>query len=238
VEHSCKQCGATVEDGVPFCPNCGTPQIRVAIAREELETQPAPGTSGSDSDTDNDQSAMEAIPAQRATSAFSQAEASQSAKYERRVVIFSALAAGFAAGIGSLVPFVPFITLCMVAAGGIAITLYKRRMPYVSVPARRGFRIGALAGFFGFLLNAVTSVLGMFSAGEPRGSARRHAGAAQRSPVGQFRSVGAADGEAPRGHGLHPQRTGRRVCFFAVPFWLALCFAERRWGCNRRGLVR
>ena len=160
-----------MEDGVPFCPNCGTPQIRVAIAREELETQPAPGTSGSDSDTDNDQSAMEAIPAQRATSAFSQVEASQSAKYERRVVIFSALAAGFAAGIGSLVPFVPFITLCMVAAGGIAITLYKRRMPYVSVPARRGFRIGALAGFFGFLLNAVTSALGMFSA-ENRGALR------------------------------------------------------------------
>ena len=52
----------------------------------------------------------------------------------------------------------------MVAAGGIAITLYKRRMPYVSVPARRGFRIGALAGFFGFLLNAAMSAFGMFSA--------------------------------------------------------------------------
>jgi hypothetical protein len=44
-------------------------------------------------------------------------------------------------------------------------------MPYVSVPARRGFRIGALAGFFGFLLNALTSVLGMFSAGN-RGALR------------------------------------------------------------------
>jgi hypothetical protein len=51
----------------------------------------------------------------------------------------------------------------MVAAGGIAITLYKRRMPYVSVPAKRGFRIGALAGLFGFLLNAAMSVFGMFS---------------------------------------------------------------------------
>ena len=164
-----------MEDGVPFCPNCGTPQIRVAIAREEPETQPAPGISGSDSDSESDyngeQPAAEAIPARRSNPVFGPADASQSDKYERRVVIFSALAAGFAAGIGSLVPFVPFITLCMVAAGGIAITFYKRRMPYVSVPARRGFRIGALAGFFGFLLNALTSVLGMFSAGN-RGALR------------------------------------------------------------------
>ena len=108
--------------------------------------------------------ADESAPAQRAETAFSRADAALSAKYERRVVIFSALAAGFAAGIGSLVPFVPFITLCMVAAGGIAVTLYKRRLPYVSVPARRGFRIGALAGLFGFLLNAATSVFGMLSA--------------------------------------------------------------------------
>ena len=113
-----------------------------------------------------DESCPRANPARRSArnAVFSQAEALSSAKYERRVVIFSALAAGFAAGIGSLVPFVPFITLCMVAAGGIAITLYKRRMPYVSVPARRGFRIGALAGFFGFLLNAAMSAFGMLSA--------------------------------------------------------------------------
>lgn len=149
-----------MEDGVPFCPGCGAPQIRVAIAREEPDTQPVPGTS----DSGDEQAAAEAIPAQGANPAFGPADASQLDKYERRVVIFSALAAGFAAGIGSLVPFVPFITLCMVAAGGIAITLYKRRMPYVTVPARRGFRIGALAGFFGFLLNAVTSAFGMLSA--------------------------------------------------------------------------
>jgi hypothetical protein len=158
VEHSCKKCAATVEDGVPFCHTCGAPQIRVALAHEELDTQLAPGAS------DDELPMAETSAAQRANAVFSQAEASQAAKYERRVVIFSALAAGFAAGIGSLVPFVPFITLCMVAAGGIAITLYKRRMPYVSVPARRGFRIGALAGFFGFLLNAGMSVFGMFSA--------------------------------------------------------------------------
>ncbi len=144
-------------DGVPFCPSCGAPQIRVTLASEELDG-PAPGVTGEEPPT------AEAGAALRANALFRQAEASQAAKYERRIVIYSALAAGFAAGLGSLVPLVPFITLSMVAAGGIAITLYKRRMPYVSVPPRRGFRIGALAGFFGFLLNAGMSVFGMFNA--------------------------------------------------------------------------
>jgi hypothetical protein len=72
--------------------------------------------------------------------------------------------AGAAAGLGSLIPFVPFITLSMVAAGGLAVTLYKRRVPYGSVAARGGFRIGSLAGFFGFLLNASASLMGMISA--------------------------------------------------------------------------
>ncbi len=145
-----------MEDGVPFCPNCGAPQIRVAIARPETDAPPVPSAS-------DDEQAAEAVPAATSIPVFNPADAAYANKYERRVVIFSALAAGFAAGVGTLVPFVPFISLCMVAAGGIAITLYKRRMPYVSVPARRGFRIGALAGFFGFLLNASMSVFGMFS---------------------------------------------------------------------------
>src|SRR5271170_3368495 len=32
VEHSCRQCGAQVEDGRPFCPQCRAPQIHVQIA--------------------------------------------------------------------------------------------------------------------------------------------------------------------------------------------------------------
>src|SRR5208282_4022733 len=32
VEHSCYQCGTSVEDGIPFCRQCNAPQIRVATA--------------------------------------------------------------------------------------------------------------------------------------------------------------------------------------------------------------
>jgi uncharacterized membrane protein len=129
----------------------------VAIVREDSAVQ-LPSDA-----PDDGQTSTEAPPAQPPNAVFSSAGASQPAAYERRIVILSALAAGCAAGFGSLVPFAPFIMLCMVAAGGIAITLYKRRMPYVSVPGRRGFRIGALAGFFGFLFNAAISVFSMLS---------------------------------------------------------------------------
>jgi hypothetical protein len=154
VEHGCKQCGATVEDGIPFCRHCGAPQIRVVIARDEDAADALlPGTPG------------DAQPAEGVSpeSAPALPAASPVDRMERRTVILSALLAGFAAGLGTLMPFVPVIALSMVAAGGIAVTLYKRRMPYVSVPPRRGFRIGSLAGFFGFLLNASVSVVGMLS---------------------------------------------------------------------------
>jgi len=38
VEHACYQCGATVEDGIAFCPQCNAPQIRIAAS--EAVTHP------------------------------------------------------------------------------------------------------------------------------------------------------------------------------------------------------
>ena len=38
MEQSCYKCGSVVEEGVPFCPQCSAPQIRVVIA----EPVPAP----------------------------------------------------------------------------------------------------------------------------------------------------------------------------------------------------
>ncbi|MGH9648361.1 MAG: hypothetical protein ACRD4E_16270, partial [Bryobacteraceae bacterium] len=32
MEHPCKKCGAEVEDGTPFCPQCRAPQIHVQLA--------------------------------------------------------------------------------------------------------------------------------------------------------------------------------------------------------------
>src|SRR5213083_2426010 len=31
MEHSCYQCGASVDEGITFCPQCNAPQIRVTV---------------------------------------------------------------------------------------------------------------------------------------------------------------------------------------------------------------
>ena len=36
MEQPCYKCGQTVEEGIPFCPHCSAPQIRVVVA------EPAP----------------------------------------------------------------------------------------------------------------------------------------------------------------------------------------------------
>lgn len=76
----------------------------------------------------------------------------------------AALWAGVLAGLGSLVPFMPFILLCMVASGGMSIAFYTRREPHHTVKAGNGLRIGALAGMFGFFINATLSTISMLSA--------------------------------------------------------------------------
>src|SRR5450759_1122157 len=49
VEHPCQQCGTTVEDGRPFCPQCRAPQIHVRVATPDAEIvagfNPAPDES-------------------------------------------------------------------------------------------------------------------------------------------------------------------------------------------------
>lgn len=76
----------------------------------------------------------------------------------------AALWAGVLAGLGSLVPFMPFILLCMVASGGMSIAFYTRREPHQTVTAGSGLRLGALAGMFGFFINATLSTVSMLSA--------------------------------------------------------------------------
>jgi hypothetical protein len=41
MDHQCYKCGQNIEDGKPFCPQCGAPQIRVAIS--EAAVEPAHG---------------------------------------------------------------------------------------------------------------------------------------------------------------------------------------------------
>jgi hypothetical protein len=53
--------------------------------------------------------------------------------------------------------------LCMLAGGGLAVALYRRRTRVDLLRAGQGFRIGALAGFFGFLFIAFMSTVAFLS---------------------------------------------------------------------------
>ncbi len=47
----------------------------------------------------------------------------------------------------------------MLAGGALAAQLYRRRVPGTTVTPGMGMRLGALAGVFGFLANALTSIV-------------------------------------------------------------------------------
>lgn len=71
-----------------------------------------------------------------------------------------ALLAGVGAAILTAIPFVSIgCCLWMLGAGVLAVSMYRKRVPGVLVTPGMGMKIGALAGVFGFMLNAVLTVV-------------------------------------------------------------------------------
>ncbi len=78
-----------------------------------------------------------------------------------------ALLAGLIAGMLSDIPVVSFFFfLWLFGAGVYAVTLYSRRANTTFVTGGMGLKIGALTGFFAFLLNAIVTTLGFTFAGD------------------------------------------------------------------------
>jgi len=71
-----------------------------------------------------------------------------------------ALLAGACAALLTAIPFVSLgCCLWMLGAGVLAGALYQRRTPGVPVTPGMGMKLGALAGVFAFLINAVVTVV-------------------------------------------------------------------------------
>jgi hypothetical protein len=83
-----------------------------------------------------------------------------------RPAIGSALVAGLLASVGCSIPIIPLAMLCMFASGGLAVTLYRRRVGRGRVTPWMGARLGLLAGGLGFGLLALLSALRLFAASE------------------------------------------------------------------------
>jgi hypothetical protein len=165
VEHECSQCGVVVEDGHPFCPSCHAPQIKVPVRPPTAPvTEPLPP--GTPEDV---QPPAEPVLSERSALAIQPSEGSPAQPKNKlvwRAALGSALMAGMLAAIGTSIPIVPLAMLCMFAAGGLAVTLYRRRAGYCAVTPWMGAKLGLLAGGWGFGLLALLSALRLFASSE------------------------------------------------------------------------
>jgi hypothetical protein len=144
VEHSCYKCGASVEDGTPFCRRCNAPQIRVA-GPEPLA--PAAATP---------EVAIEHYTSLAApsSSTLEWPQALPSAGLSLLAAIFL-ISLGMPAGLG------------MLAAGFLCVLLYRRRCPATHLTAGLGARLGALTGALGFgVLAAMLALWTAFRSGK------------------------------------------------------------------------
>jgi len=127
MELPCYKCGQMVEEGVPFCPHCAAPQIRVVVA--EPPTTPAFATAtGPDAGT---LPASQTVPVLGLPMGWSQA--------------FRACAL---AGLIAFLLVWLSVVVAILAAGVLAVAFYRQRRPGITLRAAEAAKLGALAGVF------------------------------------------------------------------------------------------
>jgi hypothetical protein len=148
VEHPCQQCGTTVEDGRPFCPQCRAPQIHVQVAISDAEIaaglNPAP-----------DETAPEISVETRLASSQTRQAASGSTM-DRGIAVRAALKAGV---LGVFIGMIPLLGI--VLTGALAVFLYRRENGF-TLPAALGSRLGGAAGVVAFAINALLITIQIF----------------------------------------------------------------------------
>jgi hypothetical protein len=137
VEHPCYKCGASVEDGTPFCARCNAPQIRVVGAEPFINAGAAPE-----------------LAIERYTS-----QVSLPSTLDWPQALPSAGIAVLATIV--LIIFLPF-GLGTLPAGFLSVVLYRRRCPTTQLTVGMGARLGALAGGLGF--GAVAAIIALWTA--------------------------------------------------------------------------
>jgi hypothetical protein len=84
-----------------------------------------------------------------------------------------ALLCGVGAAVLSAIPIVSVgCCLWMLVAGALSVTLYQKQVPGTLITPGMGMRVGALAGVFGFMVNAVVTTVS-FVAFRSNGDFRR-----------------------------------------------------------------
>ena len=158
MDRPCAKCGAQVEEGTAFCPNCGAPQIRVSglppqganqgraeesgLANRPATPPFAPGTPGEVQP-----------PAEPVRLGMHDGRADLPPCIEWSKVFPAASLAGFLLALCWLFPYAS-VVLLMVVAGAFTVALYQRRTEGPLTRAM-GARVGAMGGLAGFLVVAI-----------------------------------------------------------------------------------
>ena len=154
-----------MEDGQPFCPQCHAPQIKVPVRPPTAPvTEPLPP--GTPEDVQPPAEPMVNESGALTTPPVHPLQPLPQGKLIWRPAVGSALVAGLLAAVGTSVPVIPLAMLCMFASGGLAVTLYRRRVTAQAVTPWMGAKLGVLAGGLGFGLLALLSALRLFAASE------------------------------------------------------------------------
>ena len=151
MDHLCYKCGQGIEDGKPFCLQCGAPQIRVAMPEPV-----AAAVGGNVSSSVLSAPPVFSLDPPRAPVPLSAAALSGGIDWPRafRVCAVAALISVLVMALGLTVPL-----LAGLGAGFLAVALYHRRSPVWSVNARSGAQLGALSGLLFFVLSTLFETL-------------------------------------------------------------------------------
>jgi hypothetical protein len=142
MDHPCHKCGHSIEDGKPFCLQCGAPQIRVAMPDPVAE--PALASDG-------------ALPlVHAAESAFPGAPVSPLPTRWLYTVQPCAIAAGVAIGL-TLLGLNPFVGAF--GTGFLAVVFARRRGLGMMIRTAAGARLGAISAFLFFAVSAILETL-------------------------------------------------------------------------------
>jgi hypothetical protein len=157
MEHPCHQCGHSVEQGKPFCAQCGAPQIRVPMPEPMV---PAVATGNIPA---NDLPAFSLDPPIVQPSLnVPRLAAGVDWPHALRTSAIAALISALVMSLGLMVPL-----LAALGAGFLSVSLYRRRSSPWAVTARSGVQIGALCGllFFGIASIFETIAIAVFHTG-------------------------------------------------------------------------
>jgi hypothetical protein len=150
MDHPCYKCGHSVEDGKPFCLQCGAPQIRVAMPEAAV---PLPVGSVAA------ELPIFSSPSPAAAAALFPGIVWPVAI---RSCALAALIAALVMAFGLMVPL-----LAGLGAAVLAVNFYRRRNPAWNVNARSGAQLGAVSGilFFGIAFVLETLAVAVFHTG-------------------------------------------------------------------------